>query len=82
MAVEDDQRIAGVGMLVEAFGQQHVGAEVHGPAPELRQSLRRIRSCLMYFVVGGSGIGGMTWSSAMRDRRGLPGSTSSRAACE
>ena len=31
--------IAGVGMLVEALGQQHVRAQVHRPAPELRQPL-------------------------------------------
>ena len=34
-----DQRIARVRVLVEAFGQQHVRAEVHRPAPELRQAL-------------------------------------------
>ena len=39
MAVEDDQGITGVGMRVEALGQQDVGAQVHGPAPELRQPL-------------------------------------------
>ncbi len=31
----DDERKMNVGMLVESLGYQHVGAEVHGPAPEL-----------------------------------------------
>ena len=39
VAVEDRQRVARLGMLVEALGQQHVRAEVHRPAPELRQPL-------------------------------------------
>jgi hypothetical protein len=37
--VEDDQRVAGLGMLVEALGQEQVGPEMHGTAPELRQEL-------------------------------------------
>ena len=37
--MEDDERIARVRVLVEALGQQDVRAEVHRPAPELRQPL-------------------------------------------
>ena len=37
--VIDEQRIARLGMRVPALGQQHVGADVHRPAPELRQQL-------------------------------------------
>ena len=37
--MEHRERVAGVGMSVESFGQQHVRAQVHGSAPEVAQQL-------------------------------------------
>jgi hypothetical protein len=37
--VIDHERIASLGVLVEAFGHEHVSAQVHRAAPELRQEL-------------------------------------------
>ena len=31
---DDDEREMNIGMLVEALGHQHVGAEIHGTSPE------------------------------------------------
>ena len=55
MAVEDDQRVARLGMGVEALGQEHVGAQVHGPAPELGEPLAL--DSLVLDVLGGCGLG-------------------------
>ncbi len=37
--MEDDERVARLGVLVEAVGQEHDRSQVHGPPPELRQPL-------------------------------------------
>ncbi len=37
MAVKDHQRIAGIGVVLEAVRQQDVGAQVHGSAPEFAE---------------------------------------------
>ena len=38
VAMEDHQRVVGLGVLVEVLRHQHVGGEVDVPAPELRQA--------------------------------------------
>jgi hypothetical protein len=45
VAVVHDQRIARLRMLVEAVRQQHDGAELHRPAPELREQLGEPAAC-------------------------------------
>ena len=37
VAVEDHQRVAGLGVLIEAVGEQDVRPEINGPAPELAE---------------------------------------------
>ena len=39
VSVKNDERITRFGMRVETFGQQHMCAEIHRPAPKLRQAL-------------------------------------------
>ena len=65
VAVEDHQRVSGLGVLVEPLGEQDVGAQVHRPAPELREPLALELLVLDVLGRGGSGIGGMTLSSVM-----------------
>ena len=55
MPVEDDEGIARVGMRIEALGQEHVGPQVHGPAPELGQPLAL--DSLVLDVLGGRRFG-------------------------
>ncbi len=45
MVVKDDQREARVGVLVEALGHQHDGAQEHRPAPEFGQQARSGCGC-------------------------------------
>ena len=75
MAVEDDQGIAGIGVRVEALGQQDVGAQVHRPAPELRQPLALDR--LVLDVLRRGGRRDRRDDLVQRDRQGAPRSPGS-----
>ena len=55
MAVEDDQRVARLRVGVKTFGQEHVGAQVHGPAPELGEQVAL--DSLVLDVLGGGRVG-------------------------
>ncbi len=39
VTVVDDERIAGLGMLIEPLGQKHAGAQVHRASPETGEQL-------------------------------------------
>src|SRR3990172_7624388 len=57
VAVEDHERIAGLGMRVEAFRKKHVSAEMHRPPPELRQELALDLDVLDVLRLRGIGTG-------------------------
>jgi tartrate dehydratase alpha subunit/fumarate hydratase class I-like protein len=60
VVVKDDQRKVRVGVLVEALGHQHDGAQEHGPAPELRQQRALYADVANVLGVGLAGMGGIT----------------------
>ena len=57
MAVEDDEWVR-LGMGIKAFGQEDVRPRCMGRPQNLVSCSLWIRSCLMYLVAAGSGIGG------------------------
>jgi hypothetical protein len=60
VSVVDDKRVPSFGMPVEAFGEQHVRAQVHGPSPEFSE-----QPALDALVLDVAGVGGHA------DRRNL-----------
>ena len=52
--MEDDQRVSALDGF-EAFGQEHVGSEVHGPAPEFGEQVAL--DPLVLDVLGGFRVG-------------------------
>ena len=60
VAVEDDQRITCRRVGIKAFGQEHVGAQMHGPPPELREQLAL--DSLVLDVLGGRRLRGSAGS--------------------
>ena len=56
MILFDDKRKVGVGMLVEAAGQQHDRAEIGGAAPELREQLT-LHANVLHPLVVSNGLG-------------------------
>jgi len=70
MPVKDRQWIFDVGMLVESFRQQDVGADIHRPAPEFGQQLALDPNVFDIFRV----FGIFDWRNDLIDRQGdLPG---------
>ena len=74
VAVEDGERVERLGVLVEAVGQEHHGAEVHRAAPELREPLALDPHVPDVRVSFGGGMGGIAWSRSIRTTSSLEGS--------
>ena len=55
VSVEDDERVARGRMGIESFGQEHVGSQVHWPAPEFGESFAL--DALVLDVLGGGRLG-------------------------
>ncbi len=66
--VVDEERVLRVRMRVEALGQQHVHAEMHRPAPELRE--QRALDALVLHVLRVGGCGNRRDDLVERDRHG------------